>query len=170
MTERGPYKLALFKRASVHLLGIIHGIERVDPPVRRSELQLEHRPAYNNFALSTVATKWRRWARINAAELLMPFEELPKYEWDGESAWPLRRRVLNRLSPLLFLPYVPAVFVVNLMKERGVYGWRENLRLSLYQGLYAGMVQFYVARYIYLGGLPSPAAQAPRPGAASSLR
>jgi glycosyltransferase involved in cell wall biosynthesis len=164
ITENGPYKLALFRRASVHLLGMIHGIESVDPPIRRVDLQLEHRPPYNNFALGTVWTKWRRWARINASEFLMRFEEIPRFNWDGASDWPPRRRILNRLAPLLFLPYVPAVFAVNLLREQDVYGLRENLRLSLYQGLYAGMVQFYVAKYMYLGGARSAAADPPRPG------
>jgi glycosyltransferase involved in cell wall biosynthesis len=164
ITESGPFKLCLFRRSCVHLLGIIHGIERVDPPVRRVDLQLEHRPAYNNFALGTVATKWRRWARINAREFLMQPGDLPRFKWEDGTDWPRRRRILNRLSPLLFLPYVPVVFLLNLWRERDVYGLRENLRQSLYQGLYAGMVQFYVAKYLYLGGSDAPAADVPRPG------
>lgn len=164
ITERGPYKLALFRRAHVHLMGLIHGIERVDPPVRRIELQLEHRPAYNNLALRTVLTKWRRWARINAREFLMAFGDIPRFNWDGPSDWPRRRRLLNRLSPLLFLPYMPVVLVVNLARERNVYGWRENLRMSMGQAAYAGMVQFYVAKYAYLGGVDEQAAhEPPRP-------
>ncbi len=165
ITENGPYKLALFRRSCVHLLGIIHGIERVDPPIRRIELQLEHRPTYNNFALSTVWTKWRRWARINASEFLMAFAEIPRFNWDGPSDWPTRRRILNRLAPLLFVPYVPAVLLVNLWRERDVYGIRENLRMSLYQGLYAGMVQFYVAKYTYVGSGAPAVLDQPRPGA-----
>jgi glycosyltransferase involved in cell wall biosynthesis len=168
ITENGPYKLALFRLDSVHLLGMIHGVEVVDPPIRRTHLQLEHRPPYNNFALATVRTKWRRWAQINAAEFLMPFAEIPRFNWPESSDWPPRRRVLNRLSPLLFLPYVPVVFLVNLLRERDVYGLRENLRLSLYQGLYAGMVQFYVAKYSYLRGESSAAADPPRPGSGGS--
>ncbi|HWY19309.1 MAG TPA: glycosyltransferase [Solirubrobacteraceae bacterium] len=161
ITENGPYKLALFKRSSVHLLGTIHGVEIVDPPIRRVDLQLEHRPRYNNFALHTMLTKWRCWARINAHEFLMPFDDLPRFNWEGSSDWPPRRRILNRLSPLLFLPYVPVVLVVNLWRERGVYGLRENLRMSLYQGLYGGMVQFYVAKYKYLGGARPAVADPP---------
>ena len=167
-TEHGPYKLALYRRSSVHLLGIIHGVEQVDPPIARVELQLEHRPHYNNLALATILTKWRRWARINAKEFLTPFAELPKFNWELASDWPRRRRVLNRLAPLLFLPYVPVVFVVNAARERGVYSWRENLRLSLGQAIYAGMVQFYVAKYTYFGREDSPASEPPRPGAARS--
>jgi glycosyltransferase involved in cell wall biosynthesis len=168
VTENGPYKLALFRRRSVHLLGMIHGVERVDPPVRRVQLQLEHRPLYNNLAVGTVLTKWRRWARINAREFLMPYAAIPRFNWDGPSQWPRRRRILNRLAPLLFLPYVPAVFVVNLLRERGVYAWRENLRMSLGQGLYAGMVQFYVAKYTLLGVEDSAAGDAPRPSGRGS--
>jgi glycosyltransferase involved in cell wall biosynthesis len=168
ITENGPYKLALFRRERVHLLGVIHGIEVVDPPIRRTDLQLEHRPAYNNFALGTLRSKWRRWAQINATEFLTPFAEIPRFNWEGPSDWPPRRRLLNRLSPLLFVPYVPVVFLVNLLRERDVYGLRENLRLSLYQGLYAGMVQFYVAKYLYLGRPSSAASDPPRPGAERS--
>jgi len=158
----------LFRRSRVHVLGIHHSAERVDPPVRRIELQLEHRPAYNNFALRTVFSKWRRSAKIHAEQLLSDFADLPKFNWDGAPDWPPQRRVLNALSPLLFLPYVPAVFLVNLAREREVYGPRENLRMSLYQGLYAGMLQFYVAKYKYLGPEQSPAAEPPRPGAAGA--
>lgn len=170
ITERGPYKLALFRRSAVHLLGMIHGIEQVDPPVRRLDLQLEHRPLYDNMALSTVLTKWRRWARINAREFLLPHEQIPRFNWDGPDRWPLRRRVVNALSPLLVVPIVPVVFVLNLLRERGVYSWRENARMSLGQGIYAGMVQLYVARYKYLGADDSPAVEAPRPGARAARR
>jgi glycosyltransferase involved in cell wall biosynthesis len=166
LTEQGPYKLALFRRACVHLLGIIHGIETVDRPICRIDLQLEHRPGYNNLALRTVLTKWRRWARINAREFLTPFADLPRFNWEGASDWPPRRRVLNRLAPVLFLPYVPAVFLINLIRERGVYAWRENVRMSFGQAIYAGMVQFYVAKYAYGGHLDDGAAlEPPRPGA-----
>ena len=168
ITEQGPYKLALFRRARVHVLGIHHSAERVDPPVRRSELQLEHRPLYNNFAMRTVLTKWRRSAKIHAEQLLSDFAELPKFNWDGGGDWPWQRRALNALSPLLFVPYVPVVFLVNFAREREVYSPRENLRLSLYQGLYAGMLQFYVAKYKYLGAGRSPATESPRPGAAGA--
>lgn len=167
ITENGPYKLALFRRSSTHLLGLIHYVEKIDPPIGRVDLLIEHRPLYNNVALRTVLTKWRRWARINAREFLMPFAELPKFNWEEPCDWPPRRRILNRLSPVLFLPYVPAVFLVHVWRERESYGIRENLHMAFYQGLYAGMVQLYVAKYLYLGaGDDAPAAESPRPGVA----
>jgi glycosyltransferase involved in cell wall biosynthesis len=166
ITESGPYKLSLFRRSRVHVLGMIHAVERVDPPVRRVALQLEHRPLYNNFALRTLLTKHRRWARINAREFVGDLADLPSFNWDGPIAWPPRRRLLNRLSPLLILPYVPAVLVMSFMRERGYYGLRENLRMAFGQAVYAGLVQFYVAKYLYLGGSEgdrSAAKEPPRP-------
>jgi glycosyltransferase involved in cell wall biosynthesis len=168
ITENGPYKLSLFRRSRVHVLGMIHAVERVDPPVRRVALQLEHRPLYNNYALRTMLTKHRRWARINAREFLGDLGALPSFNWDGPVAWPARRRILNRLSPLLVLPYVPLVFVASFMRERGYYGLRENLRMAFGQAIYGGLVQFYVARYLYLGvprGDEHPAEEPPRPRA-----
>jgi glycosyltransferase involved in cell wall biosynthesis len=168
ITENGPYKLSLFRRARVHVLGTIHAMEHVDPPVRRLQLQLEHRPLYNKYALRTVLTKQRRWARINAREFLGDLDELPSFNWDGPVRWPARRRALNDLAPLLFLPYVPVVFVLSVMRERGYYGLRENLRMAFSQAIYAGLVQFYVARYRYLGvdgDDRRAAAEPPRPTA-----
>jgi glycosyltransferase involved in cell wall biosynthesis len=168
ITENGPFKLSLFRRACVHALGIHHSAERVDPPVKRIDLQLEHRPAYNNFTLRTVLSKWRRSAKIHAEQLLSDFADIPKFNWDGPADWSWQRRALNALSPLLCLPYIPVVTLVNFARERHVYDMRENLRMSIFQGLYAGMLQFYVAKYRYLGPAQSPAAEPPRPGAAGA--
>jgi len=165
ITHDGPYKLALFRRSKVHVLGVHHTAERVDPPVRRIGLQLEHRPRYNNFALRTVLTKWRRSAKIHARELITDLAELPKFNWDGPEEWSPRRLLLNRLSPLLFVPYVPVVLLLNFWNERNCTPPLRNLRMAFYQGLYAGMVQFYVAKYSYFGVGDSAAAfEPPRPG------
>jgi glycosyltransferase involved in cell wall biosynthesis len=163
ITDDGPYKRALFRRSSVHVLGVHHSPETVDPPVERIALQLEHRPAYNNFALRTVLTKWRRSAKIHARELMTDFSELPKFNWDGPADWPRQRYILNRLSPVLFLPYVPVVLLLSAWRERHFAPPLRNLRMAFYQGLYAGMVQYYVAKYTYLGGESSAASDPPRP-------
>jgi glycosyltransferase involved in cell wall biosynthesis len=151
ITDEGPFKLSLFRRSRVHVLGMIHAVERVDPPVRRVQLQLEHRPAYNNYALRTMLTKQRRWARINALEFIDDLGALPSFNWDGPLSWPARRRILNRLSPLLFIPYLPTVFVLGLVRGRSHSHMSHRVRMAFAQATYASMVQFYVARYLYLG-------------------
>jgi len=168
ISEKGPHKLALFRRAHVHVLGMVHAVEQVDPPVVRTELHLEHRPLYNNFTLALVFSKWRRWARIQAREYLRELAELPRFNWEGTPAWPRRRRLLNRLSPLLFLAYIPGAFVQNLVRSRAIYSLPVNLRISFFHGLLAGMTQLYVAKYLYFGLDDDPASEPPRPVSAST--
>lgn len=168
ITENGPFKLSLFRRSRVHVLGTIHAVEQVDPPVRRLQLQLEHRPLYNKYAWRTVFTKQRRWARINAREFIDDLGALPSFNWDGPVSWPLRRRILNRLSPLFVIPYMPTVFFLSFIRERSYYSVRENLRMALSQAIYAGLVQFYVAKYLYFArdeDEGAVAAEPPRPTA-----
>jgi glycosyltransferase involved in cell wall biosynthesis len=165
-TENGPFKLSLFRRSRVHMIGWIHATESVDPPVRRVQLQLEHRPLYNNFSIRTALTKQRRWARVNAANFIGDINALPRFNVEGPVSWPLRRRILNRLSPLLFLPYLPAVFVVCFVRDRDHYSPRENARMARAEAVYASMVQFYIAKYLYLGmngDDQRAAAEPPRP-------
>ncbi len=168
ISEHGPFKLALFRRARVHVLGMVHAVEQVDPPVLRTDLHLEHRPLYNNFTMRLLLTKWRRWARIQAREYLGDLAELPRFNWEGTPAWPRRRKLLNRLSPLLFGLYAPAAFLQSMISSRAIYSLRVNLRISLYHGLLAAMTQLYVAKYLYLGVEDEPAVEPPRPTAAST--
>jgi len=151
VTNKGPFRRSLFRRSCVHVLGMMHAVERVDPPVRRMWLELEHRSLYDNFSLRAMLGKHRRWARINAREFLGDLADLPSFNWDGPVQWPPRRRLLNRLSPLLFLPYFPVVLAVSLVRASAYAGPWVNLRLAFSQAVYASMVQFYVAKYTYFG-------------------
>jgi glycosyltransferase involved in cell wall biosynthesis len=167
-SSKGPFRLSLFRRSRVHVLGMMHAVERVDPPVRRLFLVLEHRPLYDNYALRTMLKKQRRWARINAREFVGDLADLPRFNWDGPVAWPRRRTLLNRFSPLLVLPYFPVVLAVALVRASPYASPRVNLRLAFSQALYASMVQFYVAKYLYFGageGDRYAASEPPRPSA-----
>ena len=153
ITERGPHKLSLFRRSALHVSGLIHSVEQIDPPVVRSDLHLEHRPLYNNWTLPNMWGKWRRWARIHAEELLMPLEDLPAYNVPVKPRWTWRRKVLNALSPVLVLPYFVGTFVITLRRGREVYSLREGLRFALYSAIYSTMVQVYVAKMLYIDRL-----------------
>lgn len=151
LTENGPFALRLFRRSRVHVLGMIHANERVDPPIRRVFLEMEHRPLYDNYALRTLVTKQRRWARIHARELLGDLSAVPSFNWDGPVSWSIRRRILNRLSPVLFIPYLPVAFVAGMLRERSYSRVHDRARMALQAAVYASLVQFYVAKYFYLG-------------------
>jgi glycosyltransferase involved in cell wall biosynthesis len=149
MTHDGPHKLALHRRRATRLLGMLQSRELVEGVVETLDLPLEHRPMYNNWTLRTIATKWRRWARVHAQELTSPYAELPKFNWDGPWDWPWYREWLNRLSPILFVPYLAAMLVHFLVANRRGLSRRENVRISLLNTAYSALVQLYVIREMY---------------------
>ena len=145
-TTDGPHKMVMFRRSATHMLGMIHERERVDGPIERTDYVLEHRPAYNNWGLRTMTTKWRRWARIQAREMTGSYAALPKFNWQGPWDWPPRRRLLNALSPVLLPAYAVGTFAFAFKSGLESLNARESLRFALYQAVYATMVQVYVAR------------------------
>jgi hypothetical protein len=150
ISERGGYRLALLRKAHTHLLGMLSAYEEVDGPTEQSELQLDHRPLYNNFQVRVMAAKWRAWAKIHARALLTPLDEIPKFNYRGPSRWPWWRGVVNRLSPVLILPAGLARMAIALRQHRSDFSLLENLRFAAYQGIYAAMVQAYVAKLLYV--------------------
>lgn len=148
--EKSWRKLQLYRRDCLHAVGNLHLTIRVDEPVVDVDYHLEHRPEYNNWTLKTTFTKWRAWARVSAREYLADYSELPTFNWSGPTEWPPRRRLLNRLSPLLFLLYAPAIFVLDLRNHRHELSPRRNLSMAVNAALYASMQQLYVAKYLYL--------------------
>jgi len=149
--ETSWHKLQLYRRDALHAVGNLHLTIHVDEPVLDVEHHLEHRPEYNNWTLRTTFTKWRGWARVGAREYLTDYSEFPTFNWQGPTAWPPRRRLLNRLSPVLFLAYAPAIFVLDLYHHRNELTPRRNLSMAFNAALYASMLQLYVAKYLYLG-------------------
>jgi glycosyltransferase involved in cell wall biosynthesis len=149
MTRRGPYKLSLFRRADTSLVGHLQSSERVRGPVGRREETLHHQPLYNNFTLRSARTKWNRWCQVHARELVEPFSELPKFNYDGPNRWPWHRLVLNVLSPILAVPNGAAHFILAVVKTMRQQA-DVNLRVAFFQGIYATLLQFQVARYLYL--------------------
>jgi glycosyltransferase involved in cell wall biosynthesis len=150
VTRSGAPRLALFRRDRVHVLGLPESWESVDPPIRHWPYLIEHRPIYNNFTPAVIATKWRRRALTHARSLVSDFAEIPKFNYLGPGDWSLRRRVVNRLSPLLVLPAAAARFAIALAQHRSHYTWRENVQFAAYEAIYAAMVQAYVAKLLYL--------------------
>jgi glycosyltransferase involved in cell wall biosynthesis len=150
VTASGPYKRVLQRRSAVHMLGLLQFQNKLDGRVERTSLQLEHRPRYNNYTFKTVMTKWRRWARIQARQFLSDFDQVPKFNYPDMTDWPAYRKVANALSPLLIVPYGLATFALAVRSERNALPLSQNVRIATFMGIYNAMVQFYVARYLYV--------------------
>ncbi|HEX2233432.1 MAG TPA: glycosyltransferase [Thermoleophilaceae bacterium] len=150
VTERGPFKLVLFRARAAHLIGMNENWEQVEGRVERVHLDLHHEPRYDSTSLRANWPKWRKRARVQAGQYLSDFSALPKFNYRGPQEWSRKRRVLNALSPLIVIPYGLATFAIALARENDYYSLRQNLRFATYQGLYNAMVMYYVARAKYM--------------------
>jgi hypothetical protein len=131
------------------MLGVIHGMEEVEGPVRRVPLVLEHRPA-GPFALRSLFGKWRVYARIQARQYTRDLADVPCFNCPGEPRWTRRRRIANRLSPVWVAPAGLHSFLYVFWQERNHLRLLENLRYAAITALSRAMVTAYVARFVYL--------------------
>lgn len=154
-SETGTYYRRLVRRDKARFAGVLHWPLDVESGrIARTEDVIEHRPLYDNYTWGTVLTKWRRWAKLHAECFLTDWEDLPTYGYaPGESGWPRWRRWTNTLSPLLFVPYGVAFAALTGVRHREM-GLREVSKMALRAGVYASMVQAYVAKLKYLDGYP----------------
>jgi glycosyltransferase involved in cell wall biosynthesis len=150
ITEGGPYKLVLFRRQKTRMVGLIHAPERVNGRVVEVPLQLEHRPPADPFALRTLFGKWRRTALIQAREYTSELNGVPRFNYPADLRWSRRRRIANRLSPLLIIPAGLHTFLYVLRAERHHLRPLENLHYAALMGLYRSLVTAYVAKLVYL--------------------
>ena len=157
LTSDGPLRLALMRRSAIEAVGTIQSAPKVHGRTEARPEVLHHQPAYNNFNWRTAVTKQRRWARLHGYELTRPLTQFPMFNYSGPDNRPPRRRMLNRLSPVLALPYG----VVTFMRTLGNRPWRPcrpalrvRVRVSFYMGVYRTMVELYVARHLYLDPVP----------------
>lgn len=161
ITRNGAPRLAMFRRAHTHVLGVPESAESVDPPIKNWPYVLEHRPLYNNFTLRVIATKWRQRAVRHARAFVGNFADVPRFNYDGPMRWPRRRTVINHLSPFLVVPVGVWRFVYALAKHRSYYTLGENIRFAAYEGIYASMLQFYLAKLTYVSRTPRAPETAP---------
>jgi glycosyltransferase involved in cell wall biosynthesis len=153
LTSGGPRRLALMRRSAIEFVGMIQNGPEVHGRVEGRSEVLHHQPSYNNFTWKSAVTKQRRWARLHAEELTSDFSQFPTFNYSGPDRWPRRRRVLNRLSPILAFPWGLATFLRTLRPsvwEPSRPAFEVRVRVSFYMGVYRTMVQLYVARSLYL--------------------
>jgi hypothetical protein len=91
-------------------------------------------------------------ARLYFTEL----DQLPRWNYPGHVAWSPRRRLANRLAPVLILPAALHTLLFVLWRERRHLTLAERIRFGLVQALYRGMVTAYVARFSLSGPPDQP--------------
>ena len=142
ITHSWPYKLVFFRRDKVSFLGVPHFIPVVNGRVVKSNLVLEHHPAYDNFSWPVFKTKWLSWAKIQAECYLKDFKEIEKFNYQ-ENDWSCLIKFRVKHPLLLFLPDAGITFLKNIFTG-SLKDWLITLKNSFYWSLYRGAVDYFI--------------------------
>jgi glycosyltransferase involved in cell wall biosynthesis len=73
--KRGPfsktYKPCLFRKSKLYMIGVSHEYPRTyGNLVKKEDIQLLHQPKYDNFTYKSFKTKWLKWAKLQAEQII----------------------------------------------------------------------------------------------------
>ncbi len=134
ITFTGLEKLALFRRDSIAYVGVLHEpVQVVKGEVRRTDVTLHHRPAYNNLAWSSFLHKMKRWAPLHAAAFFRASNEIDTFNTSPEK-W-LAKAARIRSYWWLNLIWLPIKTFLGQLKNdlwRSPYGWQVGAQQYVY--------------------------------------
>jgi glycosyltransferase involved in cell wall biosynthesis len=142
-----PYKICLFRKEAISLLGLVHFVVRVKGKIKKVNLKLKHQPEYSNSSFSYFLKKQSDWAQLQAKKYLQDFSSIPKFNWTGKD-WP--ESVRYRIKFPLIL--IPLEFIWTFLRSllSGAYraGW-PGVKTSTVMGIYRASVNYYISKLKY---------------------
>lgn len=146
LTKKTPYKICLFKKEKLSFLGILQESPRIKGKVLKVNLKLEHKPTYNNFTFKNFITKYLKWIKIQADQLLKDFQKIPKFQYPNKT-WPWHLKLIRNLNiiiaiPLFFYAFLFAFFRYFRKGENLIFILKICFISALYYFILALMV-FY---------------------------
>lgn len=122
LTKDWPHRVGLIRKSKLRFLAILHPEWRADGEVVKSNLQLEHRPSYNNYTWKTFNSKWKKWLKLHAAQILTPIDEIPQYQYDKDQF--VRHIEWIKKFDLMAAPFIFFYFLVGaLVRAPKPVGW-----------------------------------------------
>lgn len=104
------YKRILFRKKKVYFIGLSH--EGVKPVFEKARIEkilfpLLHEPPYDNATFAVFRTKWKKWAELQAKQLLQNFQDIPKWNCRLQD-WEFHRRI--RMNHPIFFGMIATPF------------------------------------------------------------
>lgn len=134
----GLYKIALFKKDKVYLLGAVH--EYPKPIEKKSKIEnikfpIIHEPNYENSSFSIFITKWIKWAKLQARQYSDDFKIIQKWNYKGKTwDYPTSLRIKYPiLYGMILTPFYHLILgLSNMFKYKSVYSLKQEFYTSLY--------------------------------------
>lgn len=143
-TERWPHRIGVVKKSSLRFLAILHPDWTIRGKSVNVPYQLEHQPDYNNVTWAAFRTKWQKWLKIHARQVLTPIESIPQFQY-GEPTKPKHIEWIKKYH-LVIAPFIFAYFFLGTMKlSFPTEGFRMT-KYAFFQALYYFFLCLEVAR------------------------
>jgi glycosyltransferase involved in cell wall biosynthesis len=134
VSKTWPYRISLVKKNKLRYLAILHPDWSIKGKIINVPLHLEHRPPYNNFSWLSFRTKWMKWMRLHAEQILTPISELPQFQFDDSHfvkhiEWIKKYDFIA--APFIFVYFLTATFLLAPKLESLII-YKYNFMQALY--------------------------------------
>lgn len=135
ITQHWPHRIGVVKKSSLRFLAVLHPDWRIRGKSMDVSYHLEHRPAYNNCTWHSFRTKWVRWLRLHAQQLLTPIDQIQQFQYDDTYEvkhidWIKKYDLLA--APVVFLYFLLAGWLVIDSRDRWALRWYVLLQAMYY--------------------------------------
>lgn len=135
LTDDWPYRVGLVKKDKLRFLAILHPEWRVDGTTIEVPVSIEHRPSYNNYSWKSFTTKWLKWRRIHAQQILTPVKKIENFQYDRENLLPHLEWIKNwdvAAAPFIFVYFFLGALIRAPKKVGRFYVWFAFLQAAYY--------------------------------------
>jgi len=142
-------KRALFKKSQIYFIGISHEAVnpvRKDVVVKKTGCALLHEPAYDNANFVVFRKKWKKWAAIQAEQLLEDFSSIPRWncplkDWEPHRCARIKHPIL---AGMIATPVFHAFHCLkDFLRHRNSY----ILKAGFFAFLYHIQLYYYLNKY-----------------------
>lgn len=152
--KRGPFsktlKPCLFRRSRLFMIGLSHEYPRTYGYIaERSDLQLEHRPIYDNYTLPSFKSKWISWTKLQAKQIYQ-IKKAPTFNIKDPNENVPYRYYQNILSHPILNALTESVKFMLIYLYRGIlWSGVKSLKIALLELAYIWLVRLNILRIKY---------------------
>ena len=144
ITKKFPHKMVLFKKSKISFLEFPGNDEpEVLGKMQKSDLQLEHKPTYNNFSWHNLMKRGFKRAKDQAKYTLMDFNSLRQYNYHRPD-FKLAIRVRRNFPILSMIPISLLAFFRILFKENAWKQGKPVFKFALSDIIYQAYVCYII--------------------------
>lgn len=134
ITQKWPHRIGVVKKANIHFLATLHPDWTIRGTSKNVDYHLEHRPNYNNVTIEAFRTKWMRWLRLHAKQVITPVRFIPRFQYP-ETTKPKHIEWIARYD-VLIAPFIFIYFFIGSLRFSFPTEKFSLLKYAVFQAAY----------------------------------